>query len=179
MCFSKGFLRFWGRRACKARDFSFKIFKLKFLMSWKCFKTTWNLPREPAELTQKLVAESTTSHSWYPYVVTTAGDYYMVLNAMGLHTLKLLKINCSNTPCSLSMRPIFNKWLQYDWWQYWKIILCCNESLITCKIQNVFTFIDCDILLSSWAPLPTRHYLLELFAYLRNKRIVSRPELNL
>ena len=37
-----------------------------------------------------------------------------VFNAVEIHILKLLKVNCSNSVCSLSMQLIFQKQSQYD-----------------------------------------------------------------
>ena len=45
---------------------------MKFLRSAKCLKNLWNLPEQPAELTQKIATGKTAPHSWYFYV----GHYY-------------------------------------------------------------------------------------------------------
>ena len=54
----KALYRFKEKRAHKARDFSFKMFKIGFLRSRKSLKTTNNSPEQPAELTQKLASET-------------------------------------------------------------------------------------------------------------------------
>ena len=58
---------------------SFKMFKMRFLKSWKCLKTTWNSPEQPVELALKLVTEKRMPHSWLSYVVTIAACYYVVI----------------------------------------------------------------------------------------------------
>ena len=71
-----------------------------FLRSWKCL-ITWNSPEQPVESTQKLEIDI--------IVVTIAGHCHAVFNAVELHILKLLTVDCSNTACSSSMQTIFNK----------------------------------------------------------------------
>ena len=69
------------KRAHKVRDghfFFFQNIQMTFLRFWKCLKTTWNSPEQPAELTQKWTTETTTPHSWYSYVVAIVGNYYGV-----------------------------------------------------------------------------------------------------
>ena len=58
----KALYGFKEKRAHKARDFSFKIFKLRFWRFWNCLKTTRNSPEQPVELTQKLATKATTPH---------------------------------------------------------------------------------------------------------------------
>ena len=41
-------------------SFPFKMFKMRFLRSSNCTEMAQNLPEQPAELTQKLAAHSTT-----------------------------------------------------------------------------------------------------------------------
>ena len=55
MCYSKALHSFQEKRANKSRDmqFFFKMFKMRSSRFSKCLKTTWNLPDQPAELTQK------------------------------------------------------------------------------------------------------------------------------
>ena len=48
----------------KIVNFSLKMLETGFLRSSKCSKTTWNLPEQPVELTQKLVTEITELHRW-------------------------------------------------------------------------------------------------------------------
>ena len=45
---------------------------------WLSLKTTWNSPGQSAELTQKLVLETTALHS-YSDVITIVGHYYTVI----------------------------------------------------------------------------------------------------
>ena len=78
---------------------------MRFLRFWKCLKTTWNSPGQPVELAQKLATETVSLHLWYSFVVTIAGDYYKVFNAMEFHIFQLLKVKYSNIACFLSMRP--------------------------------------------------------------------------
>ena len=40
-------------------NFSFKMFKMRFLKPLKCAKTTWNSPEQPIKLTLKLTTETT------------------------------------------------------------------------------------------------------------------------
>ena len=47
--------------------------------------------------------------------VITMVELLKVFNAMELHFLISLKVNCSSTACSSSIRPIFNKKSQYKW----------------------------------------------------------------
>ena len=72
---------FKEKRAHKGKRFPFKIFKMRFMRSWECFKTIWNSPKKPVELTQKLAGEKKTPHSSYSYVVTIVGHYYAVMIA--------------------------------------------------------------------------------------------------
>ena len=55
------------------------MFKIRFSKSSKCSKTTWNLPEQPVELTQKLATGKTVPHSCYFYIVTNVGHYYAVI----------------------------------------------------------------------------------------------------
>ena len=60
-------------------DFPFKMFKMRFLRSWKCLKITWNSPEQPVELTQNLAIVTATPHSWYSNVVTIVAHYYAII----------------------------------------------------------------------------------------------------
>ena len=60
-------------------NFPFKMFKIRFLRSSKCSKTTGNLPEQLVKLTQKLTTDTTALNSWYSYVVTVAFHYYAVI----------------------------------------------------------------------------------------------------
>ena len=49
-------IRFYGIKEPTRQEmcnFSFKMFKMRLSIFWKCLKTTWNLPEQPVELTQK------------------------------------------------------------------------------------------------------------------------------
>ena len=115
MSYSKSFIRFWvkkipqGKSQFLSQNAQHEIFKIL-----KMFKNNTKFTGQPVELTQKLATETVTPHLWYFYVVNIAGDYYKVFNAVELHILKSLKVNCSNTVSSLYMQPIFNKQLPYD-----------------------------------------------------------------
>ena len=50
-------------------NFSFKMFNMRFLRSWKCLKTTWNSPGQSVELTQNLATDTATPYSWHSYAV--------------------------------------------------------------------------------------------------------------
>ena len=81
--------------------FAFKIFKRRFSRFWKCLKTTRNSPR-------------TNRHTHYIFIlpllmVIIMAEFLKVLNAVELHFLKSLKVNCSNKACSSPRRPIFDK----------------------------------------------------------------------
>ena len=52
---------------------------MKFLRSAKCLKKLWNLPEQPAELTQKIATGKTAPHSWFSYVVTNVSYYYVLI----------------------------------------------------------------------------------------------------
>ena len=56
-----------------------KMFKMGFVRSSKCSKTTWNSSEQPIELTQNLATETTAPQSWQSYVVTIIGHYYAVI----------------------------------------------------------------------------------------------------
>ena len=60
-------------------NLSLKIFTLRYLISSKCSKTTWNSPEQPVELPQKITNELTTKHSVYCYAITTVGPYCAVI----------------------------------------------------------------------------------------------------
>ena len=49
--------------------FSLRMFKMWFLRFLKLLETTWNSREKPVELTQKQETTTTTSQSWYSYVV--------------------------------------------------------------------------------------------------------------
>ena len=88
---------FKEKRAHKARDMQFFLQNVQNVI----FKIL------------EMFKNNKTSHSWYSYFVTIVGHYYggiiKVLNAVELHLLQFLKVNCSTTACSSSIRPIFDK----------------------------------------------------------------------
>ena len=73
----KALYGFKVKRAYKARDMQFflQIVQNEIFKIWKDLKTTWNSPKQLAELTQKEDVDSKTRHSWYSYFVTIVGHY--------------------------------------------------------------------------------------------------------
>ena len=59
-----------------------------------------NFSKETCWIDPKIRLDSTetaTPHSWYSHVVTVAGDYFNICNALELHIFKSLKVTFSNS----------------------------------------------------------------------------------
>ena len=106
-------------RAQENGDYNFfsKITEMKFLRSCMRLKITRNTTKQSVKLIQKLPTEKTTPHSWCSYVFIIAGHYnsvplkllmVKVINVVDLDIFNSLKVNCSNTAGSSSLRLIFS-----------------------------------------------------------------------
>ena len=64
----------------RVKKYFFNMFKIRYLRSLKCVKTTWNLPDQLLELTQKLASMKTAPHSCYSYIAANVSHDYSVIS---------------------------------------------------------------------------------------------------
>ena len=56
------------------------MFEIRFPRFWKYLNTTWNLPEQPFELTQKQARERKTAHWWYSCVITVTNHCHGIIS---------------------------------------------------------------------------------------------------
>ena len=113
---SKVLCSFKGKRTHKARDMQLLLQNVQndIFMILNMFKNNIKFARAARWRNSKISNRGKNiTHIWYSYFVNIVTHFYGAIiesfNAVELYFLKTLKVSCSNTTCSWSMRPIFNK----------------------------------------------------------------------